>query len=200
MATHPHIGRKYALVCASNMNRSMEAHNRLAKKGLNVYSFGTSDRVKLPGPAKDKPNVYAFGTPYEQIFHELRDKDQTLYTSNGILTMLKRNMKVKRAPQRWQDNVPFQCDVVITYENRVYEALLDDMSRRTPTTFDPVYVVNMPVTDNHIEAAVGAVDSLDFCLMLDALGEEEWRDRFDEVVAEFEKRKKRKLTYSVHFF
>jgi protein-tyrosine-phosphatase len=39
-----------AVVCSSNMNRSMEAHAFLAKKGYNVDSYGTGDKVSRINP------------------------------------------------------------------------------------------------------------------------------------------------------
>lgn len=45
---------RFAVLCSSNMNRSMEAHAFLAKKGYKVESFGTGDKVKLPGASPDK--------------------------------------------------------------------------------------------------------------------------------------------------
>lgn len=72
---------RIAVICSSNMNRSMEAHAFLAKKGFIVKSYGTGDKVKLPGSAADKPNVYEFGTSYEEIYEDLLTKDKSLWVS-----------------------------------------------------------------------------------------------------------------------
>jgi len=69
---------RFAVCCSSNMNRSMEAHSRLQKKGFNVLSFGTGDKIKLPGPSLTQPNVYEFGTSYEEIYQDLARKDKSM--------------------------------------------------------------------------------------------------------------------------
>ena len=50
MATPP-PRKRFAMVCASNMNRSMEAHALLQKAGYDVHSYGVGQHVKLPGCA-----------------------------------------------------------------------------------------------------------------------------------------------------
>ena len=57
----------FAVVCSSNMNRSMEAHRILAKKQFNVKSYGTGTQVKLPGPSQDRPNIYGFDWSYDAM-------------------------------------------------------------------------------------------------------------------------------------
>lgn len=69
---------RFAMVCSSNMNRSMEAHSQLGRAGLDVESYGTGTHVKLPGPSLHEPNVYDFGTPYGAIYDDLRRKDPDL--------------------------------------------------------------------------------------------------------------------------
>ena len=49
-----------------------------SKKGYQVQSFGTGDKVKLPGAAPDRPNIYEFGTPYDDIYQDLLQKDSEL--------------------------------------------------------------------------------------------------------------------------
>ncbi|KAG5222458.1 Ssu72 family protein [Salix suchowensis] len=117
---------RYAMVCSSNQNRSMEAHSLLKRHGFDVSSYGTGSHVKLPGPSLREPNVYDFGTPYKQMFDDLRRKDPELYKRNGILPMLKRNSGVKLAPQRWQDNAADgSFTVVLTFEEKVFDMVLE---------------------------------------------------------------------------
>lgn len=57
----------------------MEAHSILKREGFEVSSYGTGAHVKLPGPSLREPNVYDFGTPYKQMYEDLRRKDSELY-------------------------------------------------------------------------------------------------------------------------
>nr|KAF6436473.1 hypothetical protein HJG63_018529 [Rousettus aegyptiacus] len=93
---------RVAVVCWSNQNRSMEAHNILGKRGFSVRSFGTGAHVKLPGPSPDRPNVYDYHTTYEQMYNDLVSKDKDFYTRKGILHMLAR----KQANQASARKVP----------------------------------------------------------------------------------------------
>ncbi|XP_037433545.1 RNA polymerase II subunit A C-terminal domain phosphatase SSU72-like [Triticum dicoccoides] len=191
---------RFAMVCSSNMNRSMEAHAVLGRAALDVESYGTGSQVKLPGPSMHEPNVYDFGTPYGGIYDDLRRKDPDLYKRNGLLPMLKRNISVKLAPQRWQDNAGDGVfDMILTFEERVFGLVVEDMNNREQRLLKSVLIINMDVKDNHEEAAIGAKLALDLCHKLEAVAGD-WEEIIDDLIAAFEKQHKRKLTYYISFY
>ncbi|XP_077930051.1 RNA polymerase II subunit A C-terminal domain phosphatase SSU72 isoform X1 [Halichoerus grypus] len=153
---------RVAVVCSSNQNRSMEAHNILSKRGFSVRSFGTGTHVKLPGPAPDKPNVYDFKTTYDQMYNDLLRKDKELYTQNGILHMLDRNKRIKPRPERFQ-NCRDLFDLILTCEERVYDQVVEDLNSREQETCQPVHVINVDIQDNHEEATLGAFLICELC-------------------------------------
>ncbi|KAF9342764.1 RNA polymerase II subunit A C-terminal domain phosphatase [Mortierella sp. AD094] len=110
--------------------------------------------VRLPGPTIDKPNIYNFGTPYNEVYQELKGKDTALYQSNGLLLMLDRNRKIKNSPERFQESRE-EFDVIITCEERCFDAVCEDLIVRGESHSNPVHVINVEIKDNYEEAMVG---------------------------------------------
>jgi len=158
--------KRIAVVCLSNQNRSMEAHALLQKKGFDVYSYGTGTHVKLPGPSVDKPNIYKFGYTYDDIYNDLKTQNYELYKNNGLLNMLDRNRKTKAAPQSWYDEKGLQFDIIIAYEDRVFEQICEDIQNRMSGSNKPVHIICMDIKDNHDEALIGATLTLQLCQMV----------------------------------
>lgn len=173
----------------------MEAHLRLSLASYPVISFGTGSLVRLPGPSISQPNVYPFNsTSYDTMYAELNGKDPRLYRANGLLTMLERNRQVKFGPERWQDWAIGKprldhrddrgsagveggvVDVVITCEERCWDAVMDNLVEREGSLNRPVHVINVDIKDNHEEALVGGRAILELADMLNAAAKEE-RDR-----------------------
>lgn len=188
---------KFCTVCASNNNRSMEAHLRLStsEKQYPVISFGTGSSVRLPGPSISQPQVYDFNvTPYDRMFEELQAQDARLYRNNGILNMLDRNRNIKWGPERFQDwpagasrlesskrgdkgsagTEGGVVDVIFTCEERCWDSVVENLLDRGAPLNRPVHVFNVDIRDNHEEALVGGRAILE---LADALNEAASQER-----------------------
>ncbi|RKP31414.1 Ssu72-like protein [Metschnikowia bicuspidata] len=167
-------------VCAANNNRSMEAHKQLLEAGFFPRSFGTGSSVKLPGPSADRPNVYPFGTPYEQIYDELVNLEhRRMYEAQGLISMLLRNKQVKRAPEKWHSNAAAgKFDLVITCEERCFDLVLEDLMNRMNSKLEDaeqlevrqvVHVINVDIKDDNENAKIGGKGIVKLVQLIHAL-------------------------------
>ena len=77
-----------------------------------------------------------------------------------------RNRKTKKAPERWQDSDVKKFDVVICFEERVFDAVVEDLQSRDPDDLTPIHVINIDVKDTPEEAVVGGQDALLICKLV----------------------------------
>ena len=99
-------------------------------------------------------------------------EDEDFFSRNKVLHLCRRGAAVKRAPQRWQDmpsDFICQHDVVIAFEERIYDAVVEDLQIREPTeAFAPIHVICLDTKDNPHEAQLQGQVALDLCWRLEA--------------------------------
>ncbi|KAK2083707.1 RNA polymerase II subunit A C-terminal domain phosphatase [Saguinus oedipus] len=188
---------RVAVVCSSNQNRSMEAHNILSKRGFSVQSFGTATHVKLPGPMPNKPNIYDFETTYDEIYKDLLMKDKEFYTQNGILHMLDRNKRIKLRPERFQ-NCKDVFDLIITCEEKIYDQVVEDLFSREQETCQPVHVVNVDIPDSQEDAILGAFHICELCQCIRQLKDIE--NEIGHLLQAFEAKTGQTILHTVCFY
>ncbi|XP_008521683.2 RNA polymerase II subunit A C-terminal domain phosphatase SSU72 like protein 3-like [Equus przewalskii] len=186
-----------AVVCKSNMNRSMEAHSILRKKGFSVRSFGTGSLVRLPGTARDLPVVYNFTTTYKEMYNDLLRRDRQHYTRNGILHILERNQRIKPRPERFQE-CREAFDVIFTCGESIYDRVVEDLCAREQETFQPVHVINVDIQDTLEDATLGALLICELCQRLQHADDME--DSVDKLLLMVEEKRGKSFLHTVCFY
>ncbi|KAL3926231.1 MAG: hypothetical protein SGARI_005674, partial [Bacillariaceae sp.] len=99
-------------------------------------------------------------------------EDEAFFVRNGVLQLCRRGASVKKAPQRWQDmdsDFVAQHDVVIAFEERIFDAVVEDLQIREPTEdFAPIHVICLDTKDNPLEAQKQGQVALEMCWRLEA--------------------------------
>jgi RNA polymerase II subunit A C-terminal domain phosphatase SSU72 len=123
-----------------------------------------------------EPQIFKFATPYEQMYNSMSatPEDQAFFSRNGVLQLCRRGAAVKKAPQRWQD-MPSEFiathDIVIAFEERIFDAVVEDLQIREPTeNFLPIHVICLDTKDNPHEAQLQGRVALELCWLLEAAG------------------------------
>lgn len=137
-----------------------------------------------------EPRIFKFGTPYQEMYNSLAatQEDAAYFTRNGVLQLCNRGAAVKRAPLRWQDvsdEVVSLHDIVIAFEERIFDAVIEDLQMRQPTQdFRPIHVICLDTKDNPHEAALQGQVALDLCWRLEQV--DDLQVEAAEIIDEFQ--------------
>jgi RNA polymerase II subunit A C-terminal domain phosphatase SSU72 len=161
----------FACVCASNVNRSMAAHQTLMRNGYAVASYGTNSHISLPGPRERGNNIFDFGTTYAEILANLEEQGHPLYTSLGLIEMIQRDQSIKEKPERFLATFDQRryFDVIFTYERPILEKVVAEFQANGSATFQLCHVINIETPDDSAHALASAGTTLALARDLSAL-------------------------------
>eukprot|EP00934_Nitzschia_sp_Nitz4_P004253 Nitzschia sp. Nitz4//scaffold162_size51285//12452//13315//NITZ4_006967-RA/size51285-processed-gene-0.99-mRNA-1//-1//CDS//3329537967//4243//frame0 len=144
------------------------------------------------GRSAMEPQIFKFGTPYADMYKKLSatPEEEAFFVRNGVLQLCRRGAAVKLAPQRWQDQTAEfvgQHDVVICFEERIFDAVIEDLQIREPTEdFAPIHVICLDTKDNPHEAQLQGQVALELCWRLEQAAGDELVTEAAEIVAQFQ--------------
>ena len=181
----PLQNEKIAVLCRSNLNRSVAAHIYLKKSGYNVSSYGTRPYTILPGLGK-QTHLFHFGTPYKTIKTNLPSTPEhiDLYTKIGVYKMLERNARLKSAPEKFQ-SCKEEFSVIVCLDPQAFIDVMEHFDGRTPVTGKIAFVFLIEVEDKFTEAEKAAVTIGEFLKGLERFGD--WKNNVDEAIRNFQK-------------
>jgi RNA polymerase II subunit A C-terminal domain phosphatase SSU72 len=161
----------FACVCASNVNRSMAAHQTLMRNNFDVASYGTNSHISLPGPRERGNNIFDFGTTYLEILANLEEQNHPLYTSLGVIEMIQRDKTIKEKPERFSSTFDQKkyFEVIFTYERAILEKVVADFQANGNVTFQLCHIINIETLDDSAHALASAGTTLMLAKELSAL-------------------------------
>ena len=157
---------RFACVCASNVNRSMEGHRALSSNGFNVCSYGTNSQITMPGP-DGKAIMYDFGTTYNEIAANMKELVAGIVDNQyeQFIEMIEKDAKVKEKPERFtstfESNSRKTFDVIFTYQKTpVMEKVIQDFLSHGNMNFELCHVINIETKDDRKNALTSANHTL----------------------------------------
>ena len=170
----PSSSLNYATVCSSNINRSVSGAIQISNLKLPCKSFGIGTAVKLPGKTVMEPKVYKFMDSYQDMYLDLSSDDAGFFQAKNILYLCKRAAAAKVRPNNWQSQSVSEVkshDVVICFEHRIYDVVVEDMLSRDldqgEEDFKTIMVICLDTKDNPKTADIMARIAAEMCWELE---------------------------------